>query len=81
MDPIVTWLSPRRLETDKEDLYKSLRMMVSNRMALPKEARRDFYAQVAGKLPPDELWAEAILTVGADRQMLHHILLVLVERN
>lgn len=69
LDPIITRLAPRQLETDKENLYKSLHMMIGSRMALPKEARRDFYAQVAGELPPDELWAEAILIVGAGRQI------------
>lgn len=69
LNPIITRLAPRQLEIDKENLYKSLRTMIGSRMALPKEARRDFYAQVTGELPPDELWAEAILIVGAGRQI------------
>lgn len=77
LNPIITRLAPRQLETDKENLYKSLRTMIGSRMALPKEARRDFYAQVAGELPPDELWAEAILIVGAGRQISDPFLLFL----
>lgn len=69
LNPVITRLAPRQLEIDKENLYKSLRIMIGSRMALPKEARRDFYAQVAGELPPDELWAEAILIVGAGKQI------------
>ncbi|KAK2602914.1 hypothetical protein N8I77_009411 [Diaporthe amygdali] len=65
LNPVITWLSPRRRETDKENLYKSLRTMIGSRMVLPKEAKHDFYAQVSEKMGPDELWAEAILIVGA----------------
>lgn len=65
LNPIVTLLSPRHHKTDKENLYNSLRTMIGTRMALPKDAKHDFYAQVSGEMPPDELWAEAILIVGA----------------
>ncbi|KAJ0114842.1 hypothetical protein J7T55_004584 [Diaporthe amygdali] len=65
LNPVITWLSPRHRETDKENLYKSLRTMIGSRMVLPKEAKHDFYAQVSGEMGPDELWSEAILIVGA----------------
>lgn len=65
LNPVVTLLSPRHHKTDKENLYKSLRTMIGTRMALPKEAKHDFFAQVSGEMAPDELWAEAILIVGA----------------
>lgn len=54
LDPIITRLAPRHRETDKKSLYRSLHMMICSRMALPKETRRDLYAQVAGEMPPDE---------------------------
>lgn len=75
LNPLFTWLSTRR-ETDKENLYKSLRTMIGSRMALPKEAKHDFYAQVSGVMPPDELWAEAILIVGAGKHILCPVLLI-----
>lgn len=67
LNPVITFLSPAHHKTDKENLYKSLRTMIGTRMALPKNAKHDFYAQVADEMPPDELWAEAILVVGAGK--------------
>lgn len=75
LNPVITWLSPRHRETDKENLYKSLRTMIGSRMVLPKEAKHDFYAQVSGELGPDELWSEAILIVGAGMLILCLVLL------
>jgi cytochrome P450 len=75
LNPVFTWLSTRR-ETDKENLYKSLRTVIGSRMVLLKEAKHDFYAQVSGVMPPDELWAEAILIVGAGKLILCPVLLV-----
>lgn len=80
LNPVLTWLSQGR-ENDKENLYNSLRTMIGSRMALPKSAKRDFYAQVAGEMPPDELWAEAILIVGAGKHMLSPVLAGLWDRN
>lgn len=71
-NPVITFLSPAHHKTDKDHLYKSLRTMIGTRMALPKDAKHDFYAQVAEAMPPDELWAEAILIVGAGMNIPHH---------
>lgn len=70
LNPIITFLLPTHYKADKDNLYKSLRTMIGTRMALPRDAMHDFYAQVAEKMPPDELWAEAILVVGAGTHIL-----------
>ncbi|KAK7705777.1 hypothetical protein SLS63_014071 [Diaporthe eres] len=72
MDPIITRLSPVKYKNDMRSLYKSLRTMIGARMALPKDAKPDFYAHVSGDIAPGDpgldtkdLWAEAILIVAA----------------
>lgn len=72
MDPIITRLSPVKYNDDMQSLYKSLRTMIGARMALPKDAKPDFYAHVSGDIAPGDpgldtkdLWAEAILIVAA----------------
>ncbi|KAL2276579.1 hypothetical protein FJTKL_00753 [Diaporthe vaccinii] len=72
MDPIITRLSPVKYKADMQSLYKSLRTMIGARMALPKDAKPDFYAHVSGDIAPGDpgldtkdLWAEAILIVAA----------------
>lgn len=71
LNPVITFLSPAHHKTDKDNLYKSLRTMIGTRMALPRDAKHDFYAQVADEMPPDELWAEAILVVGAGMDIVY----------
>lgn len=77
MDPIVTRLSPVRYKNDMQSLYKSLRTMIRARMALPRDAKPDFYARVSGGIAPGDpglatkdLWAEAILIVAAGMRIL-----------
>lgn len=72
MDPIITHLSPFKYKNDMQSLYKSLRTMIGARMALPKDAKPDFYAHVSGDIAPGDpgldtkdLWTEAILIVAA----------------
>ncbi|ROV95221.1 hypothetical protein VMCG_08528 [Cytospora schulzeri] len=65
LDPLIAFLRPRSYEIDKENFHKSLRTMIGARMALPKDAKHDFYAQVSEKLVPQDLWVEAIMIVGA----------------
>lgn len=56
---------PGDTKLDKENLYQSLRTLIGARVALPKDAKHDFYAQMSEQLSPQDLWAEAILIVGA----------------
>lgn len=72
LHPVLTRLSLAKQKKDIQDLYRSLRMMIKARMALPKTAKHDFYARVSGDIAPDEpglltkdLWAEAIFLVAA----------------
>lgn len=72
LDPIITRLLPVRYKKDMQNLYKSLRTMIGARMALPKDAKADFYSRVSGDIAPGDpglatkdLWAEAILIVAA----------------
>ncbi|ROV88370.1 hypothetical protein VPNG_10271 [Cytospora leucostoma] len=65
LDRLITFLRPRSYRSDLENLYRSLRTMIGARMAIPRDAKHDFYAQVSDKLEPQDLWAEAIMIVGA----------------
>lgn len=77
MDPIITHLSSAKYKNDMQSLYKSLRTMIGARMALPRDAKPDFYARVSGDIAPGDpglatkdLWAEAILIVAAGMRIL-----------
>lgn len=54
--------------------YGSLKTMIGARMALPKDARHDFYSLASGSIGPGEpgliskeLWSEAVFFIGAGR--------------
>lgn len=72
LHPVFTRLSNADQKRDIQGFYHSLRMMIEARMALPKDAKQDFYARVSGDIAADEaglltkdLWAEAIFLVAA----------------
>lgn len=72
LNPMFTRLSLAERKTDIQRFYNSLRMMIEARMALPKDAKPDFYARVSGDIAPGEpglsmkrLWGEAIFLVAA----------------
>lgn len=72
LDPIITRLYLAKHKSDMQGLYKSLRTMIGARMALPRDAKHDFYANVSGEVAPGEsglstkdLWPEAIFIVAA----------------
>ncbi|ROW12524.1 hypothetical protein VMCG_00732 [Cytospora schulzeri] len=55
-----------------DGFYKSVTTMIAARMALPKEAKHDFYALASGEIGPGEpgliskdLWAEAVFFIAA----------------
>lgn len=71
-NPVITRLSPVKYKNDMQSFYKSLHTMIGARMAIPKDAKHDFYAHVSGDIAPGDpglatkdLWAEAILIVAA----------------
>lgn len=76
LNPAVSALSSAQSKKDLKGLYNSLRTMIGTRMALPKDAKHDFYSHVSGGVVPGEpgleakdLWSEAILIVGAGKRV------------
>lgn len=66
-NPVFTRVSLAERKRDIQRFYNSLRMMIEARMALPKDAKHDFYARVSGDIAPGEpglstkkMWGEAI---------------------
>lgn len=66
--PLVSWMGRKRAATFR----LTLRKMISARMALPKDAKHDFYALATGEISPGEqglnaaeLWPEAVFFIAA----------------
>ncbi|KAI0383703.1 cytochrome P450 [Hypomontagnella monticulosa] len=71
-DPVIDLIFPPTWRADMDSFHRSLRTMIGTRMALPKDAKHDFYAQASGEIAPGEpgmpgkeLWAEAALFIAA----------------
>jgi hypothetical protein len=69
LDPIFEKMRGRQ---STEGFYASLRTMIGARMALPKDAKHDFFALATGDIAPGDpgliskdLWAEAVFFIAA----------------
>lgn len=71
--PLVGWLGRKRAAT----FHLALRKMIGARMALPKDAKHDFYALATGETSPGEqglnaaeLWPEAVFFIAAGEKVI-----------
>lgn len=76
LNPVVAALLSAQSKKHVRGLYKSLLTMIGARMALPKDAKPDFYSHVSGDVVPGEpgletkdLWSEAVLIVAAGKSI------------
>ena len=69
IDWLLNWMMG---SANLERFYKSLKIMINARMALPKDAKHDFFGLASGEISPGEpgfitkdLWAEAVFFIAA----------------
>ncbi|PVH98080.1 cytochrome P450 [Periconia macrospinosa] len=69
LEPLFNWIEGKNT---LDGLYRSVRTMIQARMAIPKDAKHDFFALASGKLSTREpgliskdLWAEAVFFIAA----------------
>jgi cytochrome P450 len=74
LEPLFNWIQGKAY---LDGLYSSVRTMINARMALPQDAKHDFYAFASKDISPGEpglisrdLWAEAVFFIAAGMWML-----------